>query len=232
MKRAIQHDESPANVQRTFANALVMMVDDEPLTIDVTRVHLLDAGYSRFTSTTDPLQTPQGYLILQLVQHYAAGIPAFGVVESEIRQKLYFDQVQPALREYLSQMRRENYVMVAAGYLDSGAVEGEFKPGAVIPMTCTVPGYEGIRFDVTIESVEPERRLAWRWIPGAEQPPDESTTYVEFLLADEDGGTLVTVTESGFDRISLARRAKAFEENTKGWEEQMKALDRYVSNAR
>jgi peptidyl-prolyl cis-trans isomerase SurA len=80
---------------------------------------------------TDPLQTPQGWLILQLVRHYAAGIPAFEVVESEIRQKLYFDQVQPALREYLSQLRRENYVMVAAGYTDTGAVEDEFRPGAV-----------------------------------------------------------------------------------------------------
>ncbi|MCI0403551.1 MAG: peptidylprolyl isomerase [Acidobacteria bacterium] len=85
----------------------------------------------RAGGVTDPLQTPQGYLILQLVQHYAAGVPAFEVVESEIRQKLYFDQVQPALREYLSQMRRENFVLVAAGYIDTGAVEGEFKPGAV-----------------------------------------------------------------------------------------------------
>jgi diguanylate cyclase len=56
MKRAIQNDVTSVNVPRTFANALVMMVDDEPLTVDVTRVHLLDAGYARFTSTTDPLQ--------------------------------------------------------------------------------------------------------------------------------------------------------------------------------
>jgi len=85
----------------------------------------------RAGGVTDPLRTPQGFLILQLVEHYAAGVPPFEQVESEIRQKLYFDQVQPALREYLSQMRRENYVMVAAGYTDTGAVEDEFKPGAV-----------------------------------------------------------------------------------------------------
>lgn len=109
--------------------------------------------------------------------------------------------------------------------------EGEFKPGATVPMTCTVPGYEGIRFDVTIEAMEPERRLAWRWIPGAEQPPGEATTQVEFLLTEEDGGTRVTVIESGFDRISLARRAKAYEENSKGWEEQMLALERHLANA-
>ncbi len=85
----------------------------------------------RAGGVTDPLRTAEGFLILQLVEHYAAGIPAFEVVENEIRQKLYFDQVQPALREYLSQMRRENYVLVAAGYTDSGAVEQEFKPGNI-----------------------------------------------------------------------------------------------------
>ena len=110
--------------------------------------------------------------------------------------------------------------------------EGEFKPGATIPMTCMVAGYEGIRFDVTIESVEPERRLAWRWIPGAEQPQNEGTTLVEFTLTEEDGGTRVTVVESGFDRVALARRAKAFEENSQGWEEQMRNLERYLADAR
>jgi len=85
----------------------------------------------RAGGVTDPIRTSEGFLILQLVQHYQAGIPPFEQVEGEIRQKLYFDQVQPALRDYLAQLRRENYVMVAAGFTDSGAVEQEFKPGAV-----------------------------------------------------------------------------------------------------
>jgi DNA-binding response OmpR family regulator len=55
MKREVQAPTAP-NAVRTFSDALVMMVDDEPLTVDVARVHLLDAGYSRFTSTTDPFQ--------------------------------------------------------------------------------------------------------------------------------------------------------------------------------
>ena len=55
MKPASQNAVA-ADVAKTFSDALVMMVDDEPLTIEVTRVHLLDAGYSRFVSTTDPLQ--------------------------------------------------------------------------------------------------------------------------------------------------------------------------------
>lgn len=109
---------------------------------------------------------------------------------------------------------------------------GEFAPGAKLRMRCLHPGYDHIEFDVAIESMEPERRLAWRWHPGSEQPAaGEPPTLVEFLLADEDGGTRVTVVESGFDRISLARRAKAFEENTQGWIEQMSALRKYLGDA-
>jgi uncharacterized protein YndB with AHSA1/START domain len=107
--------------------------------------------------------------------------------------------------------------------------EGEFAPGARVRMTSTHPGYEGISFFIEIADVEPEHTFSWRWHPGAQQPPeDEPKTLVEFRLTDEDGGTRVTVTESGFEQISLARRAAAFEDNTKGWEFQLKALDGYV----
>jgi len=42
---------------------------------------------------------------------------------------------------------------------------------------------------------------------------------------------LVTVTESGFDQISLERRARIFEENDKGWEFQSQSLARYVGGS-
>lgn len=110
--------------------------------------------------------------------------------------------------------------------------EGEFLPGATVRMTSLHPGYEHISFSVIVETIEPETRLTWRWHPGADQPPaGEPMTSVEFRLADEDGGTRVTVIESGFDRLSLARRAKAYDENTKGWEAQMAALTKYAADA-
>src|SRR5262245_31830395 len=108
--------------------------------------------------------------------------------------------------------------------------EGEFSPKAEVRMTSTYPGHEGHPFCLSVDAVEPETRLSWRWHPGAAHG-NEPMTLVEFLLADEDGGTRVTVIESGFDRISLARRAKAFEENTEGWELQLAGLQKYVSNA-
>jgi uncharacterized protein YndB with AHSA1/START domain len=107
--------------------------------------------------------------------------------------------------------------------------EGTLTPGTRVRMTTTIPGYEGITFFVEVQQIELERRLSWRWHPGAEQvAEDDPTTLVEFTLADEDGGTRVTVVESGFDHILLARRAKVYEENSKGWEYQMGALQRYA----
>jgi uncharacterized protein YndB with AHSA1/START domain len=109
-------------------------------------------------------------------------------------------------------------------------LQGTFTAGARVPMTATQPGYEGISWAVIVERVEPERLFSWRWHPGAEQPAEgsEPMTLVEFRLEDAPGGTRVTVTESGFDQVTLARRAKAYADNTQGWEEQMASLERYV----
>jgi uncharacterized protein YndB with AHSA1/START domain len=109
--------------------------------------------------------------------------------------------------------------------------EGAFAPGARIRMKSTHPGYEHIVFYVTIENVDPERAFSWRWHPGSQQPPEgaaEPTTLVEFRLDDEDGGTRVTVTESGFDAIAVDRRAAVYKENEGGWAYQLGALDRYA----
>jgi uncharacterized protein YndB with AHSA1/START domain len=113
--------------------------------------------------------------------------------------------------------------------------EGVFKPGARLRLIATQPGYEGMVVDVTIERMEPGRLLSWRWHPGAPNPgvdySKEPTTLVEFHLEDAEGGTLLTVIESGFDRISLARRAGVYKDNDQGWEEQTKSLDRYVGQS-
>jgi Activator of Hsp90 ATPase homolog 1-like protein len=56
-------------------------------------------------------------------------------------------------------------------------------------------------------------------------------TRVVFELADAPGGTLLTVVESGFDRIPLARRAKAFRGNEEGWAAQMTAIEAHLARA-
>lgn len=79
-------------------------------------------------AVADPIRTTDGFLILQLVEHVPAGIPPFEKVENDIMQKLYFEQVQPAMRDYLSTLRQEAFIYVKPGYVDTGAVPPEPKP--------------------------------------------------------------------------------------------------------
>jgi uncharacterized protein YndB with AHSA1/START domain len=96
-------------------------------------------------------------------------------------------------------------------------------------------GYEHVTWRVTIEKMEPERRFSWRWRPHAIDPnkdySNEPTTLVEFELSEVPGGTLLKVTESGFDGIPLERRETAYRGNTEGWTIQMGNIERYVSHS-
>jgi uncharacterized protein YndB with AHSA1/START domain len=97
----------------------------------------------------------------------------------------------------------------------------------------THPGYEHLTWDVLIERVEPERLLSWRWKPGAVDTAvdysKEPDTLVEFELKDVDGGTLLTVVESGFDQVPEWRRLDAFRMNSGGWDIQMQNIERHVA---
>ena len=94
------------------------------------------------------------------------------------------------------------------------------------------PGYEHVLFEINIERMEPERLLSWRWHPHAIDPKTdysaEPTTLVAFKLADAPEGTLLKVSESGFDGIPLARRLEAYRGNEQGWAIQVKAIEKYV----
>src|SRR5262245_15374268 len=98
---------------------------------------------------------------------------------------------------------------------------GPISVGARVSGKILHPGYEHVPFEITVERAEPDRLLAWRWHPNAVEPgvdySSEPTTLVEFELRDADGGTLLTITESGFDAIPLERRAEAYRGNEGGW---------------
>ena len=99
----------------------------------------------------------------------------------------------------------------------------------------TVWGSHGnFKVEMQVERIEPERYFSYRWHPYPKDPArdysGEPMTLVEFTLEEaEGGGTLLTIVESGFDRIPLARRAEAFRMNTEGWDGQIQNLERYVS---
>jgi uncharacterized protein YndB with AHSA1/START domain len=115
-------------------------------------------------------------------------------------------------------------------------LEGEFAPGAHMRGKIKVKGYDHLTMEMWVEKIEPERLFSYRWHPFAIDPnvdySKEPTTLVEFTLADADGGTLLTVVETGFDAVPLARRPKAFEMNTHGWETQMKQIAHYLADAK
>lgn len=96
--------------------------------------------------------------------------------------------------------------------------------------------YEGAAFEMTIEQMEPERLFSFRWHPNAVDPgvdySGEPTTLVAFALEEVAGGVMLTVTESGFDRIPLARRAKAFTANEGGWGIMVNIIAKYVADAK
>jgi uncharacterized protein YndB with AHSA1/START domain len=80
--------------------------------------------------------------------------------------------------------------------------------------------------------MEPERLLSFRWHPYAIDPKvdysKEPTTLVAFELKESDGGTLLSVVESGFDSIPASRRDEAFRMNSGGWEAQMKNIAKHL----
>jgi uncharacterized protein YndB with AHSA1/START domain len=112
-------------------------------------------------------------------------------------------------------------------------LEGQFAEGATVRGKITHPGYEHLTMEMLVERIEPERYFAYRWHPYAIDTAvdytSEPTTLVEFRLDEADGGTVLTIVESGFDRIPLARRAEAFRMNDQGWTEQLKNIERHVS---
>ena len=110
-----------------------------------------------------------------------------------------------------------------------------FAPGARAQGRITHPGYEHVVFEVHVERMEAEHLFSWRWHPYAVDPKQdysgEPMTLVVFELQDVPGGTRIRVTESGFDRIPLARRAEAFRMNSGGWAQQVQNVAQHVDGA-
>ena len=114
-------------------------------------------------------------------------------------------------------------------------IEGNIAPGAEIWMTSVHPEHAGQRFRVRITTMEPPRQFVWQWHPGEVDPnvdySREPSTTVTFTLEPAGSGTRLTVAETGFDEISLARRAKVYRDNSGGWAEVLVWLQRYVEKA-
>jgi uncharacterized protein YndB with AHSA1/START domain len=112
-------------------------------------------------------------------------------------------------------------------------LDGPFAPGQTSRGHITYPGYERLQWEAVVQKMEPERLFSFTWHPYAVEAQvdysQETPTLVEFTLEHTPGGTLLQVTESGFDKIPSDRRLEAFRMNDRGWAEQMKNIESYVA---
>jgi len=107
-----------------------------------------------------------------------------------------------------------------------------FAPGQRVRGPITTPGYEHLFFDAVVDSIAPRDSMSFHWHPyagdPAPEPPEGPPTLVRFTLADSPGGILLTVVESGFDRLPAARRGLAFASHAEGWDIQLRNVERHV----
>jgi uncharacterized protein YndB with AHSA1/START domain len=112
-------------------------------------------------------------------------------------------------------------------------LDGPFKPGGVSTGKMTHPGYEHYPWLATVERMEHERLLSFRWhhddqksgLDVSKQP----TTLVEFRLEPTADGTQLTITESGFEALPDPRGLEMLRRNTEGWNIQANNIAAHVT---
>lgn len=119
-------------------------------------------------------------------------------------------------------------------FVAGAQLTGRITPTKVDPEVAKLQEpHTGKPFQMLVERIEPMNQFAFRWHPFAIDPDhdysDEPMTLVTFNLADADGGTLLTITESDFDQIPIERRAQAFQANDGGWTHQAKLIEKYLA---
>lgn len=123
--------------------------------------------------------------------------------------------------------------------LDGPFVAGEDIAGRIVPtqvdpdVARTQEPHRGKPFRIRVERIEPMRLFAFRWHPYAVEPGQdydaEPMTLVTFALAEIEGGVSLTITESGFAQLPIARRGPAIEANSGGWEHQARLIAKYLA---
>jgi uncharacterized protein YndB with AHSA1/START domain len=113
-------------------------------------------------------------------------------------------------------------------------IDSPFEPGKPSTGHMTYPGYEHVKWQAVVQKVEPERLFSFTWHPYAiDSKIDysaETPTLVEFRLEKTATGTLLLLTESGFEKVPTDRRAEAFRMNDSGWSAQMRNIETHVAH--
>jgi peptidyl-prolyl cis-trans isomerase SurA len=113
---------------------------------------------------TSPIRIATGFEILKVDDHTKAGLAPLADVKSDIENILYRPKMQPKVREYLAELRKQAFLQIKAGYVDTGAVPGQNTawqdPVQLKPETVT---------KAEVEQKTRHKRLLWVIpIPGTE----------------------------------------------------------------
>ena len=115
-------------------------------------------------AVTQPIKIPTGFEVFKVDDHTKAGLAPLADVRSEIENQLYGPKMQPKVREYLTELRRQAYLQIKPGYVDTGAASGQNTawqdPAQLKPETVT---------KAEVEQKTRRKRLLWTIpIPGTE----------------------------------------------------------------
>lgn len=112
-------------------------------------------------------------------------------------------------------------------------LDGPFEVGAKTTGNITYPGHEHMKWESVTERMEHERSFAFSWPPAAVDPDtaydDDAKVVVEFRLKPIEGGTRLTIIETGFLQFPESKRAEVLRSNKEGWEIQGRNLAEYVT---
>jgi peptidyl-prolyl cis-trans isomerase SurA len=70
---------------------------------------------------TGVIRTRQGFIILKVTGHRAAGVPPLADISDRIKEAIYSERLEPAARAYLTKLREQAFIDIKPGYTDTGA---------------------------------------------------------------------------------------------------------------
>ena len=145
----------------------------------------------------------------------------------------------PLLRVWRAVSEAEQFGKWFGVAFDGPFVSGSRLTGKIVPTSVDEEvarlqkPHEGKKFEIWVDRIEPMRIFSFRWHPFAIDPAldysKEPSTLVTFELLEQSGGTLLAISESGFDKIPLERREQAFTANEGGWSHQCRLIEKYLS---
>lgn len=114
----------------------------------------------------------------------------------------------------------------------NGKFQGPFVAGKTTKARNTLKGYEK-DMEFHVKEIKPQSYFSYAWVPFPMtaipfNPADEQPTLVEFFLEPTAKGTLLRVKETGFTKVTAARRAEAFKMHSGGWDAQLKNIEKFL----